>query len=344
MKKINCFPFALLFILFNFPNLQAVETPNESFKPLEALEPPQNHEQAPLLSEDFLKSTQAKQTLWKVDPSSPFKGWTLQDLKKLAMQARNGPQKPLPFKDITGDRDSLPITFDARQRWYDCSSIFTIRDQGKCGSCWAFGSTSAMSDRICIASKGKNQHLVSARDIMSCCPYCFNQTTGGCEGGENQDAYSWWKETGVVTGGNWQTQLGCQPYPIPINLNHTTEHQSPPACESKCTEEKYGKAYLADKLKAKEVYRFRKNDTRGVMLDLMTHGPVTTSYDIYADFMTYKDGVYVQTSNLKLGGHSVTILGWGTENGVDYWLCKNSWNQIWGHHGFFKIRRGVNEC
>ena len=49
------------------------------------------------------------------------------------------------------------------------------------------------------------------------------------------------------------------------------------------------------------------------------------------------------TGNLE-GGHAIKILGWGTEGGVDYWLCANSWTTDWGDKGFFKIKRGTNHC
>lgn len=58
----------------------------------------------------------------------------------------------------------------------------------------------------------------------------------------------------------------------------------------------------------------------------------------------YKSGVYIRQSILPMGGHAVKIIGWGTENGTDYWLIANSWNTEWGLNGFFKIRRGTNEC
>ena len=45
-----------------------------------------------------------------------------------------------------------------------------------------------------------------------------------------------------------------------------------------------------------------------------------------------------------MGGHAVRILGWGTAAGEDYWLVANSWSPQWGLKGFFKIRRGTNEC
>ncbi|XP_039276821.1 cathepsin B-like cysteine proteinase 3 [Nilaparvata lugens] len=44
------------------------------------------------------------------------------------------------------------------------------------------------------------------------------------------------------------------------------------------------------------------------------------------------------------GGHAVKIIGWGSENGVPYWLIANSWNDDWGENGYFRMLRGSNEC
>jgi hypothetical protein len=55
-------------------------------------------------------------------------------------------------------------------------------------------------------------------------------------------------------------------------------------------------------------------------------------------------GVYSNKGGDIAGGHAVRIVGWGVDNGTKYWRVANSWNQFWGEHGYFRIRRGVNEC
>jgi cathepsin B len=46
--------------------------------------------------------------------------------------------------------------------------------------------------------------------------------------------------------------------------------------------------------------------------------------------MNYKSGIYKRKSSVVLGGHAVKIVGWGVENGVNYWICANSWSTSWG--------------
>jgi cathepsin B len=76
------------------------------------------------------------------------------------------------------------------------------------------------------------------------------------------------------------------------------------------------------------------------MSEIYANGPMETAFDVYNDFFSYSSGVYQHVYGGYAGGHAVKILGWGTENGVDYWLCANSWGTSWGIDGFFKIKQG----
>ncbi len=101
---------------------------------------------------------------------------------------------------------------------------------------------------------------------------------------------------------------------------------------------------MDDKKKATDAYSL--DGIKAIQKDIMEHGPLTCAFDVYADFPNYKSGVYQVTgsSGQPLGGHAVKMVGWGVEDGVDYWLIANSWNEEWGDNGYFKIRRGTDEC
>eukprot|EP00123_Amoebidium_parasiticum_P014157 comp22363_c0_seq2/m.33324 comp22363_c0_seq2/g.33324 ORF comp22363_c0_seq2/g.33324 comp22363_c0_seq2/m.33324 type:complete len:405 (-) comp22363_c0_seq2:239-1453(-) len=329
-----------------------------------------------LVTRQAVDAIHSAQNYWTaVDPEdvdNVFHNWTVSRFRSIlnrahdvpkATNANDGPERlveffnqpnhKLPIRKIRGNFTALPKSFDSREKWYDCQSVHMIRDQGECGACWAFGTTSAMSDRTCIHSNGKIQDILAARDLMSCCPYCAND--GGCNGGWPEDAYTYWHEYGLVTGDNHGSMLGCQPYPIPISLYHGKNNSAvkdtngryinSPECVRKCTNEIYTRRnFTTDKIKAKEVYRLEPLDTFGAMWEIFTNGPITVGYNVYKDFPLYKDGVYVKTTSDCLAPHIVSIIGWGEENNVPYWVVRNSWNRLWGHHGFFKMRRGTNEC
>lgn len=81
-----------------------------------------------------------------------------------------------------------------------------------------------------------------------------------------------------------------------------------------------------------------------IQKDIMANGPVEATFDVYKDFLNYQSGVYQHITGTLLGSQAIKILGWGEHNGTPYWLAANSWNTNWGESGFFKIRRGINEC
>ncbi|XP_023213054.1 cathepsin B-like isoform X1 [Centruroides sculpturatus] len=203
-----------------------------------------------------------------------------------------------------------------------------------------------MSDRICIKSGGKLQVELSAEDLLTCCHSCGN----GCDGGLPAAAWEYWVSDGIVTGGLYNSNEGCQPYQIPSCEHHNKKGPLPPCsgegptppCVRSCRKG-YNVTYNQDKYYGKSSYSI-SIDVKQIQTEIMKNGPVEADFTVYADFVSYKSGVYQHHSGDVLGGHAIRILGWGVENGVPYWLVANSWNPDWGDKGYFKIIRGQNEC
>ena len=247
---------------------------------------------------------------------------------------------------ISGWFENLPAHYDLRQEWPECPSLRMIWDQGRCGSCWAFASAMAMSDRLCIQSNGVVKSILSPQDILTCCKYC-SDPPGGCEGGYEDNAWVYWHITGVVTGGSYVSNDGCQPYTFaPCKPDHNPCHEegnrpeSTPVCKKKCSDS-YQIAYEDDKFFGLEPKYF--DDEFGIMKEIYKNGPVTASMEVYKDFEKYGGGVYVKNSDDFTILHVVRLIGWGEEDGTRYWIGVNMWNDFWGENGFFRIRRGTNE-
>ena len=250
----------------------------------------------------------------------------------------------LPEKTFEAPNLSLPESFDPRDEYPNCESLREVRDQANCGSCWAFGAVEAMSDRICIHSGQTDQTRVSAENLLDCCSSCGF----GCDGGYPQYAWRYWKNTGICTGGLYGDKEYCQPYFLP-NCDHHIDGSygdcpdtvDAPSCKKNC-DTGNGKDYSTQMTYGSSYYSVSGESK--IMQELYENGPVEASFTVYEDFVTYSSGVYQHVTGSYLGGHAIKMIGWGVENGVKYWLCVNSWNNEWGDNGFFKIKRGSNEC
>lgn len=301
------------------------------------------------LSDEFIEIVRTKATTWQ--PGRNFHPETSMDYIKQLMGVHPDAYKfALPLQDdnldgVVGVAD-LPVDFDSRTQWPNCPTITEIRDQGSCGSCWAFGAVEAMSDRVCIHSKGNDNFRFSADDLVSCCHTCGF----GCNGGFPGAAWSYWTRKGLVSGGPFGSSIGCRPYEIAPCEHHVNgtrpacdgEHGKTPKCQHVC-QSSYKVEYSKDKHFGKKAYSVSRNPVK-IQQEIMTNGPVEGAFTVYEDLINYKSGVYQHVFGKVLGGHAIRILGWGEENGIPYWLIANSWNTDWGNNGFFKIIRGTDHC
>ncbi len=79
----------------------------------------------------------------------------------------------------------------------------------------------------------------------------------------------------------------------------------------------------------------------GIKEEIVAKGPITTEFDIYTDFLDYKGGIYEYTGGVQEGFSEATILGYGNEDGKDFWICQMSWGPDWGESGYFRIKFGA---
>lgn len=243
-------------------------------------------------------------------------------------------------------------SFDARDAYPKCRSVIGhVRDQGDCGSCWAFGSTEALNDRFCIKTDGKHSEILSPQHTTSCCDllHCLSF---GCNGGQPRMAWRWFANDGVVTGGDYNelhTGKSCWPYEIPFCQHHSDgpypqcEGPLPKAskCRKDCEERDYSitvRPFKDDLHFATTSYSVGGRDN--IKRELMENGTLTGAFLVFEDFLMYKSGVYHHVSGGPMGGHAIKVIGFGNQDGRDYWLAVNSWNEYWGDKGTFKIEMG----
>lgn len=296
------------------------------------------------LSDEFIDHINAIQSTWKAGRNF-HRNTSRSFLKSLMGVHPDSHMFKLPaLTHEIGDDEQLPTNFDSRTNWPDCPTIREIRDQGSCGSCWAFGAVESMSDRQCIHSNGAHSFHYSAEDLVSCCITCGM----GCNGGFPGMAWRYWVHKGLVSGGNYNSNQGCSPYEIAPCEHHVNGTRPPcesggstPKCHKTC-ENSYDVPYKKDKHYGKTSYSVEGEQQ--LQKEIMTNGPVEGAFSVYEDFVQYKSGVYKHVAGKMLGGHAIRILGWGVENDTPYWLIANSWNTDWGDNGYFKILRGSDEC
>ena len=212
--------------------------------------------------------------------------------------------------------NAAPDSFD----WRDKGLVTPVRDQGMCGSCWAF-STVANLEGLYYKLKGVAVDL-SEQILVDCDTY-----DSACNGGLMEYAFQWIKENGMETEEDYPYtgyKGSCKADPSKyIDMKVTGWKKLGPSTST---------WYPVDEEEIKEF--------------LYETGPLAIALNANP-LQTYSGGILDKTSSqCPVSGinHAVTLVGYGAESGVDYWIVKNSWGENWGENGYFRIRRGTGCC
>jgi C1A family cysteine protease len=221
-----------------------------------------------------------------------------------------GRLNPLPA-GMSGERVYAPLALPAALDWrnHDGNWISSVKDQGNCGSCWAFATTALLEAMVKISKRMSEDIDLSEQMLVSC------SNAGDCVfGGYEYKAADYIRKTGIPP-------EGCYPY-----LAKDTP------CNP-CA----GWASRVVRIASWEWVGTTTNAIEAALQD----GPVTSWMAVYSDLYHYHSGIYQPTAGASYqGGHFVVIVGYNQAS--NYWICKNSWGTDWGESGFFRIKMGTS--
>lgn len=211
----------------------------------------------------------------------------------------------------SGEGDALPYTWN----WKEKGAVRDVQDQGYCESCYAYAAIGALEGAINITF-GDNSKL-SEVDALQC--------TNGCNGGDARLILQYTKRrngTGYAVDDSGNDQI-----------DHFTcnarRRRNPVAIASRW-------------LDVPGEYNMKYS--------LVNKGPLYARFQVYKSFYSYVHGIYdIEAGEAPLNNawHSVVVVGYGTRNGKNFWILKNSWGASWGrdiYPGYFRMARGSNTC
>ncbi|KAL6844394.1 hypothetical protein ACP4OV_026067 [Aristida adscensionis] len=221
--------------------------------------------------------------------------------------------RPAPTGRAAGERyrhdgsEELPEAVD----WREKGAVAPVKNQGQCGSCWAFSAVSTVESINQLVTG--EMITLSEQELVEC---STNGGNSGCNGGLMDDAFDF-----IIKNGGIDTE---DDYPYK-------------AVDGKCDiNRKNAKVVTIDGFED-----VPENDEKSLQ-KAVAHQPVSVAIEAGGrEFQLYKSGVFSGRCGTQLD-HGVVAVGYGNENGKDYWIVRNSWGPKWGEAGYIRMERNVN--
>jgi len=241
------------------------------------------------------------------------------DMTRAEWKARLGthprPKNSQPLRNqhaFRGRKAGAP-TPPAAWDWRQHNAVNPVQNQGQCGSCWAFTTGDSISGLWAI--KTGLLFAVSVQEIVDCSGPEGNQ---GCNGGLITNAMQWVIDNGGIC--DWQeyAYVGVQGQCMSAN------------CTNVATVKAFVNVPTLDE---------------AALMDATYQTVVSTAVEAdQAVFQFYTSGIIDSPTCGTELDHGMTVIGWGTDAGVDYWILRNMWGEDWGEQGYVRLVRGKDMC
>lgn len=246
-------------------------------------------------------------------------------------------------------QNNIPTNFNSTLDWRDPASnprsvtaVTAVKDQGACGSCYAFSTTAAMEGNLCVNGQYdcSTWQGISEQQILDCGAWAISEIKTSTK--------QWYPFYGCM--GGWQPNVAqfayytrgvanSADYPYTSGTTGKTSE-----CQAEITREAYPDRNICGTTS--------KHGANATVIKeaIFNQGPLAVGMYVGGSFSSYVSGVYVPAAgdcpDMDHTGinHAMAAVGYGTENGLDYWIIRNSWSSDWGDNGYIKVVRGINAC
>jgi len=233
--------------------------------------------------------------------------------------SRSSPRAPASTSPTAAKMVSVPSSLD----WRDNGAVSPVKDQGICGSCWAFATAQTIESAKFI--KTKNMIALSPQALVDC---AWGYGNNGCDGGEAERAFEW-----ILANNGLPTEGAYGVYEMVDGLCHNNPSAS-------------------DNVNISSYMNVTSGSLDDVTAALIAHGPLSIAIDAgHLSFVFYSAGVFYEDScksDANSLDHAVLLIGYGTDPtagiDADYWIVKNSWSEYWGDQGFVRMSKRDNNC